>query len=115
MRERFESGVREAPLAVMLVRVSDEAEAELSPLPLRLLKVRHPLPALVRMEVVRPLVIVVGDRVRTQDFWAICAKANEIGAEVVRVRDGEAKDASARVLHALPRAAVRRIPQQQTA
>jgi hypothetical protein len=69
----------------MLVRVEPGTEpADLRPeaLPFPVLRVRHPLPACVRIVVMRPAVILVGKTVMPRDFEPLQAAADEVCAEV---------------------------------
>ncbi len=65
----------------MLVRVAPEDEPEelgLEDLPVRVLRVRHPVPACQRMSVTRPLVVIVGESVREEDRQMIVEHAHRI-------------------------------------
>jgi hypothetical protein len=69
--------------SVMLVRVDPGTEPEelrLEDVPAQVLRVRHPLPACVRMRVTRPCVVLVGRSVLPRDFMLILAEAERIGA-----------------------------------
>lgn len=86
-RKPVTSGVRtRAPVRVLLVRVAAAAEPpELLSLGVDILRVRHPIPARERMRTVRPELVIVGDRVRPEDYYALEDVASEIGAEVFPV------------------------------
>jgi hypothetical protein len=74
------------PRSVMLVRVErDEEPADFTATDpgLRVLRVKHPLPACVRMGVMRPLVIVVGPAVRDRDRAILLRTANELDSLLV--------------------------------
>jgi hypothetical protein len=51
-------------------------------MPFPVLRVRHPLPACVRIGVMPPAVILVGKTVKPRDFAPLQAAADEVGAEV---------------------------------
>jgi len=57
--------------SVMLVRIEpghEPSELGLDDLPVRVLRVRHPLPACVRMRILRPEAILVGPSVQPRDL-----------------------------------------------
>ena len=72
----------------MLVRVEPGEEPEgldLDALALQVFRVRHPMPACVRMGVLRPEAILVGPSVQPRDLACMIEQANEIQAAVVWV------------------------------
>ena len=72
--------------SVMLVRIERDEEPaglDLDQLPLQVFRVRHPMPACVRMCVLRPEVILVGRSVQPWDLARVIDRGNEIGAAVV--------------------------------
>jgi hypothetical protein len=71
--------------SIMLVRIdpgTEPADLRLDDLPFTVLRVRHPLPACVRMRVMRPAVVLVGRSVLPRDFVLMLAAADRIGASV---------------------------------
>ena len=73
---------------VMLVRI--EHAAELPELDqegrrLRVVRVRHPVPACQRRAVLLPRVVIVGESVREWDFALVQAQARKIGAAILRL------------------------------
>lgn len=82
-RPRFISHIRVAVCrpCIMLVRVAPEEELEeldLEDLPVRVLRVRHPVPACQRMGITRPLVVIIGDSVRDEDRQMLVDQAHRI-------------------------------------
>jgi hypothetical protein len=82
------SGVWLKGPCVMLVRI--EHAAELPELDeegrrLRVVRVRHPVPACQRMAVLQPRVVIVGESVREWDFALLQAQARKIGAAILRL------------------------------
>jgi hypothetical protein len=73
--------------SVLLVRVAadEEADSGVNELALRVLRVRHPLPARERIRVMRPSLIVVGRGVREVDVDLLRDGAREIGAETLEL------------------------------
>jgi hypothetical protein len=74
--------------SVMLVRIDPgEEPCDLQPddLPYTVLRVRHPLPACTRMEILRPAVVLVGKTVQPRDFVLMMGVADAIGAAIVLV------------------------------
>jgi hypothetical protein len=72
----------------MLVRVDPAAEPKdlgVEEAGGRVLRVRHPLPACQRMQVMRPLVVIVGESVRAQDTELLIEQARAIGAAIVQL------------------------------
>ncbi len=72
--------------SVMLVRIErgeEPAGLDLDALPLQVFRVRHPLPACVRMGVLRPEVILAGASVPPRDLASMIEHAHEIQAAVV--------------------------------
>jgi hypothetical protein len=73
---------------VLLVHVDPDDEAEtlgLDELAVRILRVRHPLPACERIRVVRPLAVVIGHGVRGLDLDLVRDAAHEVGGEIVEL------------------------------
>ena len=71
---------------IMLVRIEraeEQAELALEDLGIRRVRVRHPLQACVRMEVVRPEVILVGTSVQPWDLSRVLHHAHAIMAAVM--------------------------------
>jgi hypothetical protein len=71
----------------MLVRFEageEPAFLEVDDFPVDVLRVRHPLPAIHRMHVVRPLVVIVSTRVRADDVALIKRAAKEISAVMLQ-------------------------------
>ncbi len=73
--------------SVMLVRVEpdDEASLGLDQLPVRVLRVRHPLPACTRMRILRPEVLLVGPTVHPRDIGLLTDAAYDIAAGILHV------------------------------
>jgi hypothetical protein len=72
--------------SVMLVRIERGEEPpglDLDALPLQVFRVRHPLPACVRMGVLRPEVVLAGVSVQPRDLASMIEHANGIQAAVV--------------------------------
>jgi hypothetical protein len=72
----------------MLVRVDPASEPKdlgVEEMGGRVLRVRHPLPACQRMQVMRPLVVIVGESVRAQDCELLIDQARAIGAAIVQL------------------------------
>jgi hypothetical protein len=72
----------------MLVRIEareDPPELGLGERNLRVVRVRHPVPACQRMRIVRPAVVIVGPSVRDWDFALIQAETQRMGAAVLRL------------------------------
>ena len=70
----------------MLVRIDpghEPPELGLDDLPVRVLSVRHPLPACVRMAIVRPEVILVGVSVQARDLALLMDAAYDIQAAIM--------------------------------
>jgi hypothetical protein len=70
----------------MLVRIEpgeEPKELGIDNLPVRVLRVRHPLPACQRMHVTRPLVVLVGEGVRKPDVHLLIEEAQRIRAAVL--------------------------------
>jgi hypothetical protein len=71
--------------SIMLVRIdpgTEPPDMRIDDLPFTVLRVRHPLPACVRMKVMRPAVVLVGRTVLPRDFVLLLAAADKIGASV---------------------------------
>lgn len=71
---------------IMLVRLEpgeEPKELALDDLFVRVLRVRHPLPAVQRMRITRPLVVVLGESVREEDRRLLVEQAHEIGAAIL--------------------------------
>jgi hypothetical protein len=67
----------------MLVRIAagdEPAELGLDQLAIRVLRVRHPVPACHRMRITRPLVVIVDESVREADRAMLMEEAHNIGA-----------------------------------
>lgn len=65
----------------MLVRVAPQEEPEelgLAELGVRVLRVRHPVPACQRMIIMRPLVVIIGESVREADRRMLVEHAQRI-------------------------------------
>jgi len=86
-RTSRESFFRPKQEAVMLVRVEpwEEGPLLLRELPVRVLRVRHPIPACARMRLTRPAVVVAGARVREADFELLVDEAYGLHAAVMQV------------------------------
>jgi hypothetical protein len=87
----------------MLVRIEREAEPPewgLDDLDVEVLRVRHPLPACQRMEVTRPVIVVLGEEVRPIDVAFVKRTAREIGARVVQLSALLARDSFGKWLRA---------------
>jgi hypothetical protein len=72
----------------MIVRIEPGQEPpglDLEALPLQVFRVRHPLPACVRMHVLRPEVLLVGSSVPPRDLATMIEHANEIQAALIWV------------------------------
>jgi hypothetical protein len=70
----------------MLVRIDpghEPLELGLDELPVRVLRVRHPLPACVRMRILRPEAILVGASVQPRDISLLMDAAYEIQAAIM--------------------------------
>jgi hypothetical protein len=99
-RDPQASGVRFRQLPpIMLVRVPEDVEAqlELSSLAVRVLRVRHPLPACHRAHITRPSVIVIGGGVRSVDADLLSTEAVRIRAAVLDMSWVPAKTVAARL------------------
>jgi hypothetical protein len=71
---------------VMLVRIEpghEPSELGLDDLPVRVLRVRHPLPACVRMRILRPEAILVGPSVQPRDLSLLMDAAYETQAALM--------------------------------
>jgi hypothetical protein len=78
--------IRVRPPCVMMIRLEpgeEPEELELGDLFVRVIRVRQPLPACHRMQITRPLVVIVGESVRDADRAMIMDRASEIGAAVL--------------------------------
>jgi hypothetical protein len=86
MRTPQQSGVRlSAPHCILTVGVDDPSvQAAIERVGLRVLRVRHPLPACQRILVMRPIVVVVGP-MRAVDVEDVAARAAEVNARVIEV------------------------------
>jgi hypothetical protein len=76
------------PVCVLLVRVDPSDESEclgLDGLSLVVLRVRHALPALERMRIVRPRVVVIGHGVSSGDVERLTDMAQETGSRVIQM------------------------------
>jgi hypothetical protein len=82
-----DSYVRLQPDVVMLVRIEEWEESMLllRDLNTKVVRVRHPLPAVERMRVQKPAVIIVGASVRPKDFELLVDEAYELRAAVLQV------------------------------
>jgi hypothetical protein len=82
-----ESFLRPKQEVVMLVRVElwEESPLLLRELPVRVLRVRHPIPACERMRLTRPAVVIAGASVRTLDFERLVDEAYDLHAAVLQV------------------------------
>lgn len=72
--------------SVMLVRIEpghEPSELGLDDLPVRVLRVRHPLPACVRMRILRPEAILVGPSVQPRDLSLLMDVAYETQAALM--------------------------------
>ena len=70
----------------MLVRIEpglEPTELGLELLPVRVLRVRHPLPACVRMRILRPEAVLVGESVQPRDLSLLMDSAYEIQAALM--------------------------------
>jgi hypothetical protein len=85
VRTPLQSGVRLGSGACILtVRVDDPwTQATIERLGVPLLQVRHPLPACERILVNRPIVVVVGPKIRAQDMQCVARAAAEVHATLV--------------------------------
>ena len=87
--ERRESVLRlRARPSVMLVQVErgeEPLELGLAQLPVQVLRVRYPLPASVRILVMRPLVIIIGPAVVERDLRFVFAASDETGAAALQL------------------------------
>lgn len=81
------SGVFVRKASVMLIRIApeDEADLRLEELPMHVLRVRHALPAIVRMQNLRPDLVLVGRRVPPRDLGHVLDAAFEIAAGAQQV------------------------------
>ena len=78
--------IRVLPPSVMLVRIEpgdEPAELGLEELGVRVLRVRHPIPACQRMRITRPFVVVVGESVREAQRRLLVEEASQIGAALL--------------------------------
>jgi hypothetical protein len=88
---------------IMLVRIErteEPPEWGLEELNVEVLRVRHPLPALARMEVTRPSIVILGEDVRPVDVAFIKRTARDIGARIVQLGPLLARDSLGRWLRA---------------
>jgi hypothetical protein len=87
-RGQFLSQLRIRPSYVALVHVdSGEEPAELTSgeFPVRLLRMRHALPACERIRALRPYLVIVGSRVRSWALPHLQIAAHEAGAELLEL------------------------------
>ena len=83
-QRRFSSDVRVTRPYLMLVQVEHEEEpAGLTDLPVRVVRVRHPVPAFVRMRVLKPCVVIVGRAVTVGYLPELFRAAREIDAKLM--------------------------------
>lgn len=86
----YESHVRIRKPSIMLVRIEPGEEppelglADMS-VAVRVLRVRHPIPACQRMQIVRPLVVIVGESVRRWALPYIEQSAREVDAVLLQL------------------------------
>jgi hypothetical protein len=85
---------------VRIERAAEPPEWGLDELNVEVLRVRHPLPACQRMEVTRPLIVVLGEEVRAVDVAFVKRTAREIGARVVQLSALLARDSFGKWLRA---------------
>lgn len=74
--------------SIMLVRIDpghEPHDLRLDEMPYKVLRVRHPLPACTRVEVMRPAVVLVGRSVQPRDFVLLIAASDAVGAAVMLV------------------------------
>lgn len=72
--------------SVMLVRIDpgeEPGDLRVDDLPYTVYRVRHPLPACTRIEVLRPAVVLVGKTVQPRDFVMMIAAADAVRAVIV--------------------------------
>ena len=78
--------LRVEPPAVMLVRIAageEPRELALDDLFVRVLRVRHPVPACQRIRITRPHVVIFGESVRLADRALLLEEAKLVGAAVL--------------------------------
>jgi hypothetical protein len=87
MRLPLHSGVRLASsFTILTVRIGEPSVYEaIARLGLRVLQVRHPLPACQRIVVTRPVAVVVGPTIRATDMDCIARAAAEVEARLVEL------------------------------
>lgn len=94
----------------MLVRVEpwEEGLLLLRELPVRVLRVRHPIPACERMRLTRPAVVIAGARVRPSDFELLIDEAYVLRAAVMQVGQAPWSNLRAWIATALEQVSKRR-------
>ena len=74
--------------SVMLVQIDqgeEPPELKLAELPVRILRVRYPLPAAVRILVTRPMAVIIGEAVIERDLSFVFEAADEVGAATLQL------------------------------
>lgn len=74
--------------SVMLVQIEpgeEPAELKLTELPVRILRVRFPLPAAVRILVTRPVAVIIGEAVVERDLAFVFEAADDVGAATLQL------------------------------
>ncbi len=83
---RYSSEVRVSRPLVMLIRIDpgeEPPELDLSRLPVRVVRVRHPLPACVRIRALRPHIVIVGATVVPAFLPELVRAVSEVGATLI--------------------------------
>lgn len=96
MRGRIESGIEFRPPCALLAQVTESElpvgfEDDALTLGLTILRVRYAVPACQRILVVRPRVVLIGERVRQDDARVVALHARLVGASSKQIFASQAR------------------------